>query len=137
MERARQTSGKWIKDGFITYGTRDWHFFPNKGKSSSCNSVLAHQRGWDTGEAVLPETATKLNTCLKCKKESAKYSLNPVELENLPKVEVTCSKIQYLNQAEADQAMIHMLSRDNKHVRREKKSYYCTDCFSWHLTSKA
>ena len=127
-------SGRWIKDGFITYGSRDWHYFPLKGKISACSTVLPHQRGWDSGVADLPDTSTKMNTCLVCKKYADKNSNK--NLPSQPVIKSTCGKKEYFTQAEADLSMIKMKKR-NGIVRKEARSYFCAQCQLWHLTSQA
>lgn len=126
-------SGKWIKDGFITYGYKDWHYFPSKGKISACAAVLAHQRGWLNGTDELPDTASKINTCLACKKVSDKIEKRSPKLDVSSKKE-PCGKIEYFSEAEAGKALLHIRT-SHKDGRHEKRAYYCTDCTSWHLTS--
>ena len=127
-------AGAWIKDGFITYGYNDWHYFPVKGKISACNAVIAHQRGWLNSVSLLPDTATKINTCLACKKVSDKSTpqvSNPV----VPFRTGTCEKNEYFSEAEAGRALIH-IKIANKNGRNENRVYHCKTCNSWHLTSK-
>jgi hypothetical protein len=125
----------WIKDGFITYGFKDWHYFPVKGRISACKMVLAHQRGWENASTALPEDVNKLVVCKVCAKEARKTSV-PVKLQANPAA-VKCGKVEYFSKTESDIALIHLRSKSKAAGRGEIRSYHCPDCKSWHLTSKS
>lgn len=131
------TAGKWIKDGFITYGNKDWHYFSRKGKISACNMVLAHQRGWEGGSEELPASADKMNTCLSCKKIGDKITAK-AKLSGGKGVTVAsigCGKVEYFSEAEAFQALLHIKDK-RQNSRKEARAYHCSACNSWHLTSR-
>lgn len=125
----------WIKDGFITYGYKGWHYFPKKGKISACNQVLAHQHGWANSTENLPVDVNALTVCIACRKVARKATV-PVNL--IPKTKTTgCGKREFFSQVEADLALRGM-GRKTQHgvVRHEQRSYFCSMCNSWHLTSQ-
>jgi hypothetical protein len=132
------TTGKWIKDGFITYGNKDWHYFSRKGKISACNMVLAHQRGWEGGSSELPASANKMNTCLLCKKIGDKITSQATHSHghgSTDNAAGTCGKVEYFSEAEAFQALLH-ITHKHKKGRNEARAYHCSTCNSWHLTSR-
>ena len=96
--------------------------------------VLAHQRGWEGGSNELPASANKINTCLFCKKIGDKVAAQKHNTSE-PNTRTPCGKVEYFSEAEAFQALLHITTKHQK-GRNEARTYHCSTCNSWHLTSR-